>query len=73
MSFSASQVSNREPAGRRRSARHARWTRLGVDLWRPRRPKASCADARRPAHGPQRAKLGDRNVVVVTTTYKTFL
>src|SRR6516164_6447817 len=39
MRFSASQVSNLEPAGRRRSAQHARWTRLGADLWRPTRPR----------------------------------
>src|SRR5215470_14490444 len=32
MRFSASQVSNLEPVGRRRSVQHARWTRLGADL-----------------------------------------
>src|SRR5262245_46562595 len=59
MGFSASQVSNAEPAGRRRSARHARWTRLGVDLWKPTRPKkASCADAHRPIHGPPAREIG---------------
>src|SRR5262245_30108338 len=39
MRFSASQVSNLESAERRRSAQHARRTRLGADLWRPTRPR----------------------------------
>src|SRR5215467_12372811 len=36
-------------------------------------PHLLCPDAHRPTHGHRRAKLGDRNIVVVATAYKTFL
>src|SRR5262245_43819372 len=72
MRFSASQVSNLEPVGRRRSVQHARWTRLGADLVKANETKKNLSSGHPPTH-TRHPSVRDGNVVAVATTYKTFL
>src|SRR5215470_1408363 len=59
MRFSASQVSNLEPVGRRRSVQHARWTRLGADLVKANETKKTfCPDTHRSIHGTPACAMG---------------